>query len=209
MLRVGLTGGIGCGKSAVATMMRDLGCFVLDADALARQLEEPGQPAYQDIVLEFGSSILGADQRIDRQHLARVVFQDVSRLARLNQIVHPRVIAAQEKWLADLATREPHGVAVVEAALLIEAGAHKHLDRVIVVSCRPEQQVHRLTSPAARGMSREDAAARIASQMALEEKRRLATDHIDNSGTLEETRRQVEALVAKLKLLAASQQSHS
>lgn len=204
MLRVGLTGGIGCGKSTVAAMMRKLGCNVLDADALARELEEPGQPAYDDIVLEFGRTILGADQRIDRQRLARVVFNDAARLARLNQIVHPRVIARQEAWLAEMEQNQPRGVAIVEAALLIEAGAHKSLDRVIVVWCSPEQQMKRLTMAAGRAMSREDAAARIAAQMPLEKKRSIATDPIDNSGTLEETRRQVEALVARLKLQAES-----
>ncbi len=204
MLRVGLTGGIGCGKSTVAAMMRDLGCNVLDADALARELEEPGQPAYDDILLEFGRTILGPDLRIDRPRLARIVFQDAARLARLNQIVHPRVVARQNAWLLEIAQHQPHGVAIVEAALLIEAGAHKDLDRVIVVSCTPDLQMKRLIMPAGRAMSREDAAARIASQMPLDKKLSIATDRIDNSRSLEDARKQVEALVAKLKLDAAS-----
>lgn len=199
MLRVGLTGGIGCGKSTVAAMMRDLGCNVLDADALARELEEPGQPAYDDILLEFGRAILGPDLRIDRQRLARIVFQDAARLARLNQIVHPRVVARQNAWLLEIAQHQPHGVAIVEAALLIEAGAHKDLDRVIVVSCTPDLQMKRLIMPAGRAMSREDAAARIASQMPLDKKLSIATDRIDNSRSLEDTRKQVEALVERLK----------
>jgi dephospho-CoA kinase len=204
MLRVGLTGGIGCGKSTVAAIMRELGCHVLDADALARELEEPGKPAYEDLVLEFGHTILAPDGRIDRPRLAHIVFHDASKLRRLNQVVHPYVIARQNAWLDELASREPHAVAVIEAALLIEAGAHKNLDRVIVVCCQPTQQIHRLIDPAGRAMSREDATARMASQMPLEKKRSIATDQIDNSGTMEAVRKQVEELVARLKLQAAS-----
>jgi dephospho-CoA kinase len=204
MLRVGLTGGIGCGKSTVAKMMRELGCCVLDADALARDLTEPGQPALQEIVQAFGNEILGADGRMDRSRMAHIVFSDASKLAKLNAILHPRVIAEQQRQLAEIARTDPKAVAVVEAALLIEAGYHKTLDRLIVVWCRPEQQLERLTKPGGRAMMRDDAERRIASQMLVEEKRRLATDEIDNSGTIEETRVQVTALVARLKQLAAA-----
>lgn len=207
MLRVGLTGGIGCGKSTVAAMMRKLGCNILDADALARELEEPGQPAYNDILLEFGRGVLGSDQRIDRQRLANIVFNNASRLARLNLIVHPRVVARQNAWLAEMAQHQPRGFAIVEAALLIEAGANKDLDRVIVVWCTPEQQMKRLIMPAGRAMSREDAAARIAAQMPLDKKRSIATDPIDNSGTLDATRLQVQSLVERLKRDAAAPNS--
>jgi dephospho-CoA kinase len=204
MLRAGLTGGIGCGKSTVAAMMRELGCRILDADALARDLAEPGQPAFQEIVQAFGKEILGADGRMDRSKMAHLVFSDASKLATLNAILHPRVIAEQQRQLAEIARADPRAVAVVEAALLVEAGYHKSLDRLIVVWCRPEQQMERLTKPGGRAMSREGAQRRIAAQMPAEEKRRLATDEIDNSGSLEETRAQVAALVARLKQLAAA-----
>lgn len=200
MLRVGLTGGIGCGKSTVAVMMRELGCTILEADPLAHHLIEPGQPAYAEIVQEFGRQVLAADDRIDRAKLAAIVFRDSARLARLNRIVHPRVLEALERVLDGLAPTLPRGIAVVEAALLIEASYHDYLDRLIVVWCTPEQQVERLL---ARGMSRGDAESRIAAQMQGEQKRRLADDEIDCSGTLEQTRQQVEALVEKLKRMAA------
>jgi dephospho-CoA kinase len=204
MLRVGLTGGIGCGKSTVAAMMRDWGCHVIDADAIARELAEPGQPAYNEIVAAFGSEFLLEDGRLDRANLAHLVFADASKLLTLNKILHPRVIAVQEHRLMEIAQTHPGAVAVVEAALLIEAGYHKSLDHLIVVWCKPEQQIERLTNRQGRAMTREDAMRRIAAQMPLEEKRRLATDEIDNSGSLAATQQQVTQLVARLKSQAAA-----
>ena len=200
MLRVGLTGGIGCGKSTVAKMMRELDCRVIDADKISRNLAEPGQPAYDEIVAAFGNEILQADGRMDRAKVAHLVFSDASKLVTLNKILHPRVIAEEERQLVEIARTEPGAVAVIEAALLIEAGHHKILQQLIVVWCRPEQQIERLTNPRGRGMSRDDAIQRIAAQLPLDEKRRMATDEIDNSGSLESTQKQVEALVARLKV---------
>ena len=204
MLRVGLTGGIGCGKSTVAGMMRELGCRVIDADEISRNLAEPGQPACQEIVAAFGPEIFLADGRLDRAKIAHLVFADASKLSTLNKILHPRVIAEEERQLVEIARTEPHAVAVVEAALLIEAGHHKSLERLIVVWCRPEQQIERLTNPQGRAMSREDAMQRIAAQMPLDEKRRMATDEIDNSGSPAATQKQVTELVARLKVQAAA-----
>jgi dephospho-CoA kinase len=203
MLRVGLTGGIGCGKSTVSAMMRELGCRIIDADKLARDLAEPGQPALQEIVAAFGSAVLAPDGSMDRSKVAHLVFHDASKLATLNQILHPRVMAEEERMLAEISQTDPKAVAVVEAALLIEAGFHKSLDRLVVVWCTPEQQIERLTSPGGRGMTLEDAMQRIAAQMPMSEKRRLATDEIDNSGSLAATKRQVAELVARLKSQAA------
>jgi len=200
MLRVGLTGGIGCGKSVVAAMLREQGFLVLDADTLAHQLVEPGQPAYDDVLREFGKGVCDASGKIDRAKLAAIVFAEPAKLARLNQIVHPRVAEAQERQFTEWQRTHPRGVAVVEAALLVEAGAHNRLDRLVVVWCRPEQQIERLRE---RGMSAEEAQRRIASQMPLEEKRRLAEFQIDCSGTIEDTRQQVERLAAQLRQLAA------
>jgi dephospho-CoA kinase len=200
MLRVGLTGGIGCGKSTVAGMMRELGCRVIDADEISRNLAEPGRPAYNEIVTAFGKEILQADGRMDRAKVAHLVFSDASKLVTLNKILHPRVIAEKERQLVEIARTEPNAVAVVEAALLIEAGHHKILERLIVVWCRPEQQIERLINPRGRAMSRDDAMQRITAQLPLEEKRRMATDEIDNSGSLAATEKQVEELVARLKV---------
>jgi dephospho-CoA kinase len=202
MLRVGLTGGIGCGKSTVAGMMRDLGCRIISADAISRNLVEPGQPSYDEILAAFGPEILLADGQLDRAKIAHLVFSNASKLSTLNKILHPRVIAEEERQLVEIAPTEPNAVAVVEAALLIEAGHHKILERLIVVWCRPEQQIERLTNPRGRAMSHKDALLRIAAQMPLDEKRRMATDEIDNSGSLAATQNQVTELVAQLKLAA-------
>jgi len=205
MLRVGLTGGIGCGKSTVAAMMRELGCHVFDADQIARQVVEPGQPAYDEIVREFGHEVLTPDGGLDRAKIAAIVFADPARLARLNAIIHPRVLAQHDRDLEQLEGDDPAGIGVVEAPLLMESGYYKHLQRVILAVCTPEQQIERLTNrQSGRGMTREQAQARIAAQMSLAEKRLLATDEIDCSGTLEETRRQVTALVVRLKQMAAA-----
>ncbi len=201
MLRVGLTGGMGCGKSTVAAMMRALGCHVIEADPLAHKLIEPGQPAFQEVVRAFGADILHSDGHVDRSKLGAIVFADMDKLLRLNAIVHPRVLKELERLFSEYAVTNPQGVAVIEAALLIEAGYVKHLDRLGGAWGKPEQQMERLL---ARGMSREQIEQRFAAQMPLEEKRRRADDVVDCSVPLEETRAQVERLVAQLKQLAAA-----
>jgi dephospho-CoA kinase len=201
MLRVGLTGGIACGKSTVAAMLRECGLTVIEADPLAHELLEPGRPAYDDVVREFGKGVLSPDGTIDRAKLGAIVFADSGKLRRLSQIVHPRVVEATEHRLVELTRPGGPPVAVVEAALLIEAGYHKSFDRLIVAWCRPEQQRDRLL---ARGLSAAQAEQRIAAQMPIEQKRQMATDEIDCSGSLEWTRQQVEKLAAKLKQFAAA-----
>ena len=202
MLRAGLTGGIATGKSAVAEMMRELGCYVLDADRMAHRLIEPGQPAYEDVVREFGRGILDEQGRVLRPRLAEIVFADPARLARLNAIVHPHVLSDLDVELGWLAQSDAQGVAVVEAALLVESGYHHRLDRLVVVWCTREQQLERLIS--GRGMTEEQARQRIAAQMSLDEKRKLADDEIDCSGTMDHTRRQVIAVVDRLKQVAVA-----
>ncbi len=196
MLRLGLTGGIASGKTDVAAMLRDLGFTVLDADSLAHQLIEPGQPAYDEIVREFGASILDSGKRVDRAKLASIVFADPAKLARLNAIVHPRVETAIHQQFAEWSRDGTRNAAFVEAALLVEAGYHKNLDGLVVTWCRPEQQLARLR---ARGLGDEDARRRIAAQLPVTEKLRYATEKIDCSGSLEDTRTQVAALAAKLR----------
>jgi dephospho-CoA kinase len=206
MLRIGLTGGIGCGKSTVAAMMAELGCHVLNADKMAHALIAPGEPAYNDVVRKFGTDILAPDGSVDRGRLAAVVFADTDKLTALNAIVHPRVLRELGRELDRLARLDPHGIAVVEAALLIESGYHKTLDRIILVTCTREQQLERLTNPAfGRSMSREQAEQRIASQMPVEEKRKQAAgklDEIDCSCSLDATRKQVRMLVEQFKQTA-------
>lgn len=205
MLRVGLTGGIGTGKSTVAGMLRDLGCHVFEADKIAHQFIEPDGAAYADVVREFGRGILGPDGRVNRAKLAAIVFADPARLARLTAIIHPLVLAAHDRDLDALERAAPHAIGVIEAALLIEAGYHRKLDCLVVTWCTPEQQLARLTQQdSGRGLTVEQARQRIALQMPLEEKRRLADEQIDCSGSLEFTRRQVEALVTKLKRMEPS-----
>ncbi len=206
MLRVGLTGGIATGKSTVVAMLRELGCRVLEADKIAHQMIEPGAAAYEEVVHEFGRGILLPDGRVDRQKLGAIVFADPRKLARLNAIVHPPVLAAQDRELAAIERAEPHAIAVVEAALLVEAGYDKKLDCLVVTWCTPEQQIARLTRQdaglgAGRGLTIDQARQRIAAQMPVKEKRRLADEEIDCSGSLEHTREQVMALFAKLRKL--------
>jgi dephospho-CoA kinase len=205
MLRVGLTGGIGCGKSTVAAMMRELGCHVISADQIAHALMLPGQPAYNEIRRQFGAQVVASDGNIDRARLASIVFADPQRLASLNAILHPGVLSELDREFDRLSQIDPQGIAVVEAALLIESGYHQQLDRLILVNCTPEQQLERLTDPVfGRNMSLDQAQKRIAAQMTAEEKRKLANDEIDSSGSLDDTKKQVRTLVDRLRRLAGS-----
>ena len=196
MLRLGLTGGIASGKSAVAAMLREMGFAVLDADSLAHRLIEPGQPAYNEILQEFGQAVLAPDGRVDRARLSAIVFNDRTRLDRLNAIVHPRVADVVFRQFDEWQRGGTRDAAFVEAALLIESGIYKNLDGLVVAWCEPPQQLQRLL---ARGLNEAEACRRIAAQLPVEEKLRLANEKIDCSGSLEETRRQVEVLAAKLR----------
>jgi dephospho-CoA kinase len=200
MLRLGLTGGIASGKSAVAAMLREMGFAVLDADSLAHKLIEPGQPAHDEIIRQFGNSVVGANGKIDRNKLGALVFGDRKRLDLLNSIVHPRVREVIFRQLEEWQRNGTRDAAFVEAALLVEAGFTKNLDGLVVAWCAPEQQLQRLL---ARGLSEAEARRRIASQLPVEEKLRQATETIDCSGSLENTRHQVEALAHKLRRQAA------
>ena len=203
MLRAGLTGGIATGKSVVAAMMRELGCYVLDADRMAHRLIEPGQAAYRKRRAANSAAVFWTTKdSVVRAKLAEIVFADPARLARLNAIIHPHVLAGLDRELGRLAQSDAQGVAVVEAALLIESGYSQKLDRLVVVWCTPEQQLERLIS--GRGMTEEQARRRIASQMSLDEKRKLADDEIDCSGTMDHTRKQVIAVVERLKQIAVA-----
>ena len=196
MLRIGLTGGIASGKSAVAAMLRELGFCVLDADSLAHKLMEPGNPAHDEILAEFGASLADKAGRIDRAQLAAIVFAERAKLARLNAIVHPSVVEALFHQLDEWERNGVRDASFVEAALIVEAGIHKKLDGLVVCWCTPEQQLRRLI---ARGMSEVDARRRIDSQLTLKEKLRHATYSIDCSQSMEVTRQQVAALASRLR----------
>lgn len=201
MLRLGLTGGIASGKSAVAALLRELGFPVLDADSVSHKLMEPGQPAHDEILATFGADLADSSGRIDRAKLAAIVFADSAKLAQLNVILHPRVAQIVFRQFDEWQTNGVRDAAFVEAALLIEAGISAKLDGLVVAWCEPAQQLERLR---ARGMSEAEARRRIASQLPLAEKLKRATETINCSGTLEETREQVQLLAAKLRKRAAS-----
>ena len=204
MLRVGLTGGIASGKSTVASLLRDMDCPVLDADPLGHELLEQGQAAYDEVVRDFGKDVLDSYGNVDRGKLGPIVFADPQKRTRLNQILHPRILDVVRKWFAALDQPGGPELAIVEAALIIEANYHKELDKVIVCWCRPEQQIERLKE---RGLTAEQARVRIASQMPMEEKRRLADEAIDCSGSIEATERQVAEAVKRILQSATSNEN--
>jgi dephospho-CoA kinase len=201
MLKVGLTGSIAVGKSHVVAVLKDLGCVVFDADKLAHAIMEPGQPAYGEVIREFGSEVLGSDGAIDRTRLGAIVFSDDARRRRLNEIVHPRVKDEQDRLLREAEAADPNAIAVVDAALMIESGGYKRFDKLIVVFCDRESQVRRLM--ARNGIGSEEAEQRISAQMSSEEKRRYADYEIDTSGSYDDTRRRTVEVHRELMDLAS------
>jgi dephospho-CoA kinase len=200
-LLVGLTGSIATGKSTVSRMFAHLGARVLDADLLAREVVMPGQPAYARIVEEFGTQVVQEDGSLDRKALGALVFGDAASLKRLEEITHPAIGARQQRILSVLDEEAFEGVVIWDAALLFEGGGAAKMDRVVVVYADPETERRRLMERD--DLSDADARARIASQMPVAEKAKLADHVIDNSGTREDTERQVRtvygALLAELK----------
>ena len=202
MLRVGLTGLIAVGKSNVARVLAKLGCHVLDADQTARAVVVPGAEGLRKIVAAFGNDVLRADGTLDRAALGRIVFADEQARLRLNAILHPLIMAAQDEWLKARATEDPQGVAVIDAALMIESGGYRRFDKLIVVHCRPEVQLERLMRR--EQITRAEAAQRIAAQMPQTEKMNYADYLIDTSDGFDAARAQTIAVYEKLKALATS-----
>lgn len=200
MLRVGLTGSIAVGKSFVTSVLGDLGCRTIDADAIAREVVAPGSPGLVSVVAAFGGTILTAEGTLDRKKLGEVVFSDELRRKQLNSILHPLIIARQDELLRKWELEEPGGVAVVDAALMIESGGFRRFDKIIVVHCRPEVQLQRVMDRD--GLSREAAEKKISSQMSQEEKLKFADYRIDTSAGFEDTRRQTEELYKQLQSIA-------
>lgn len=196
MLRVGLTGSIGVGKTFVSSVFEKLGCHVLDADQTARAVVTAGSQGLRAVVEAFGQEILQADGTLDRARLGAIVFQDESKRLLLNSILHPFIIAAQDEQLREWESEDPRGIAIVDAALMIESGGYKRFDKLIVVHCRPEIQIERLM--ARNQITREEALRRIRSQMPQDEKMRHADYLIDTSAGFDETRRRVEEVYQKL-----------
>lgn len=199
MTPVGLTGGIASGKTTVCRLLEAKGCTIIDADLVAHKLLLRGQPGYEPVIQAFGRDILGDAGEIDRSKLGTLVFGDRSKLDQLNQLLHPEVLRTIG---ADLeALRQSGGARViVDASLMIESGFHRNFRRLVLVTCSLTQQVERLMTR--NGLTREQALQRIALQMPLEQKRAFATDIIDNSGTHERTRMQVDALFEDLERTA-------
>jgi dephospho-CoA kinase len=203
LLKVGLTGGVACGKSTVGEMFVARGAKLIKADEIAHQLMRPGQPVYREVVKHFGPGIVQENGAINRQELAKLAF-GAGRVEELNRIVHPAVIAHQERWMNEEGERHRDAVVIVEAALILEAGVQKRFDKIVMVTCRPEQKVARFA--ARQGVSEKSARAEVErrqkAQLPDEEKTRAADYVIDNSGSREETERQVDSTFAELKQLA-------
>ena len=196
----GLTGGIASGKSTVARFLKTLGARVIDADRVGHDLLLTSNPVHHKVVAHFGQEILKPGGEIDRGRLGSIVFADPQKLSELASIVHPSLIARVDELVRDLRARHPREVILVDAALIYEAGVADRFAKILVAWCRPEQQIERLMAKT--GLSRQDALRRIATQIRAEEKRCRADYVIDCSGTLEETRAQVEAIYPEIKRLA-------
>lgn len=218
MLRAGLTGGLGSGKTTVSEMFRSLGAHVIQADTIGRELMSPGHAVYDEIILRFGPEVTRADGSLDRRLLADLAFRQ-NRLAELNQIVHPPVIAAQQQWAEEIFAKEPDAVVMVESALIFEAdrqgpapGWRRRFDKIILVTAPVELRITRyvdrmaqLPNAPSRAELEADARRRIAAQIPEEEKIPLADFVIRNNGPLADTRLEVERIFAELTRLSRQQ----
>ena len=199
MLKVGLTGSIAVGKSYVCAHLRESGAFVLDADQTAREVVAFGSKGLALIAEQFGREVLTTSGELDRAKMGALVFADEAKRQLLNSIVHPLVFEAQDKWLAEKERENPRGVAVIDAALMIESGGYKRFTKLIVVWCEPEIQLQRLMLR--NNLSEADAQKRIRAQMPQEEKKRYADFLIDTSGGFEKTRERTIEVYEQLRLL--------
>ena len=196
MVRVGLTGNISTGKSTVGKMFVELGAHLIDSDLIVRELFLPGHPVNRAVAEAFGERVVAADGSINRVVLGEIIFNDSAARLLLNSLVHPAVIQTQKDWMARLQESDPNAVGIVEAALMIESGSYKNYDKLVVVVCSPEVQKQRLMERS--GLTDVQADSRIASQMPMAEKAKYADFVIDNSGSPEETRHQVEEVYRAL-----------
>lgn len=196
MLRVGLTGSIAVGKSFVSGVLAELGCRVLDADETAREIVEPGSPGLREVIAKFGDGVIKGDGTLDRVALGALVFADAGKRATLNSILHPFIIAQQDERLREWEAVDPDGIAIVDAALMIESGGYKRFDKLIVVHCRADVQLERLMSRDK--LNRAEAERRIAAQMPQKEKKKFADYLIDTSDGFEAARRSAVEVYGRL-----------
>ena len=199
-LLAGLTGGMGSGKTTVGKLFKALGACVLDADEICRSLVEPGKPAWQEIIDLLGNGILRDDQTLDRRKIADIVFNDPQKKKALEAILHPRVMEEEQTIYKDILKGDPGALVIIDAALLIESENYRKVDKVIVIACDEETQLHRIM--AENTFSREDAQRRLQQQMPLEEKIKFADYVLHNDSGLPELEKKVEALFHQLKQLA-------
>ena len=197
MLKVGLTGGLACGKSFVGQALAGLGCHLIEADELGHEVLSPGGEAYADVVREFGPGILKADGSIDRKLLAAEVFDNPERLQKLNGLVHPHVFRRERKLIEQYARNDPEGIVVVGAAILIETGSYKQYDRLILVECDEGLQIERALKRD--HADAQEVRARLQRQMPLAEKRKFADFVINTSGSKEETLHRVREVYEALR----------
>ena len=202
MLRVGLTGSIGVGKSFVSSVLAELGCQVLDADDTAREVVEPGSAGLRAVADAFGREFIRDDGTLDREKLGALVFGNAAERARLNSILHPYIISRQDELLRVWEAQDRKGIAVVDAALMIESGGYRRFDKLIVVHCDPAEQLRRVMTR--NNLTREQAEQRILTQMPQEEKKELADYLIDTTGGFEATRKRTAEVYEELRQLRLS-----
>jgi dephospho-CoA kinase len=200
MLRVGLTGSIGVGKTFVTSIFSTLGCHTLDADVTAREVVLPGSPGLAAVAEAFGQHALNPDGTLNRQHIGEIIFANEEKRQSLNHILHPFIIARQDEIMRDWEHADPHGIGIVDAALMIESGGYRRFDKLIVVHCRPEVQLERLMLR--NNLSRDEAERRIASQMPQEEKQKFADYLIDTSDGFELTEQRTAEVYNELRRIA-------
>jgi dephospho-CoA kinase len=196
MLRVGLTGGVASGKTAVSRVLKKEGAYIIDADQIARELVQPRKPAWREIIRAFGQEILEEDGSIHRKRLAEKVFADAKQRKRLNRILHPRIKKEMDRRTKEIGERDPEAIVVIDAPLLVELGTHRQMDKLIVVTSTRAQQIERLKDR--NGANREEAVRIVSAQMPLEEKLKFADFVIRNEGSLAETKRKARQVFKEL-----------
>jgi dephospho-CoA kinase len=197
MLIVGLTGGVASGKTAVSQILKEEGAYIIDADQIARELVQPHKPAWNELIRAFGKEILQEDGTIHRKKLAEKIFADLKQRKLLNQILHPQIKQEMDRRTREIGQKDPEAIVVIDAPLLVELGAHRKVDKLIVVTSTPVQQTERLKERD--GRSPEEAQGILSSQMPVEEKAKLADFIIRNEGSLEETKKRAKKVFKELK----------
>jgi len=203
---IGLTGGIGSGKSLAASFFKELGAYIIDADQISKDLVQPGQSALIEIVSHFGENILDSTGNLDREKLAKIVFQESDQKSALEDILHPKIFEKEQKEYLSICAKDTNAIVILDAALLIESGNYKHVEKVIVVRSTMEAQIQRIVSR--NGLNSDDIELRINNQMSLEEKLKFADFFLDNNLEPEDLRQKVQDLYPKLVSVSKSRKSN-